>query len=66
MKLTEKDGLRLLEPDEGLWLYKDDNGTRIFSDLVYLANNDSPENWRECTTEEKEAYEDALEKTVAD
>ena len=57
MKLTEQNGLRILTPDNGQWLYKDDNGTRIFSDLVYLAKNDSPDNWRECTTAEKEAYE---------
>ncbi len=57
MTLTEQDGLRILTPDEGRWLYIDENDNRIFSTLVYLAKSDKPENWHECTEAEKQAYE---------
>ena len=58
MKLTEQNGLRILTPDEGQWLYKDDQTIgRIFSYDVYLGINDSPANWGECTNEEKEQWE---------
>ena len=57
MKLTEQDGLRILTPDTGQWLYKDDNGNRIFSDCVYLGKYDSSANWGECANEQKEQWE---------
>ena len=59
MNFTEKQvTLRYLTPSEGMWLtqaYETDN--RVFSDQVILGVNDSPDNWREATEDEKLAYE---------
>ena len=80
MKLEEKDGLRILTPDPGMWLYKDvetaakdgespyeeGHTERIFSLMVYLAFTDAPENWQECTDAEKEAYEADLSPDAGD
>jgi hypothetical protein len=61
MELNEKlVNLRKLTPSEGMWLtqaYETDN--RVFSEQVILGVNDSPENWREATEDEKLAYEEA-------
>lgn len=39
------------------WLYQDwDENTRVFSKLVYLADNAEP--WAECSNEEKEKWEE--------
>ena len=46
--------LRKLTPKAGMWLtqtYETQN--RVFSDGVYLAVNESPDNWRDATEQEK-------------
>lgn len=59
MELNEKlVNLRKLTPKAGMWLtqaYETEN--RVFSDGVYLAVSESPDNWREATEQEKLAYE---------
>lgn len=61
MELNEKlVNLRKLTPKAGMWLtqaYETEN--RVFSDGVYLAVSESPENWREANEEEKLEYEAA-------
>lgn len=59
MNFTEKQvTLRYLTPSEGMWLTQvGDTDNRVFSDQVILGVNDSPENWREATEDEKLAYE---------
>lgn len=61
MNFTEKQvTLRYLTPSEGMWLtqaYETDN--RVFSDQVILGVNDSPDNWREATEQEKLEWEEA-------
>ena len=59
MKLTETPvTLRELRPSEGMWLTQAiDVESRVYSQLVYLGVNDSPDNWREATEDEKLAYE---------
>ena len=59
MKLTEQQvTLRKLTPSEGMWLTRTDATTdRVFSKEVFLGINDSPDNWREATEEEKIEYE---------
>lgn len=59
MKLTETPvTLRELRPSEGMWLTQTTNvESRVYSQLVYLGVNDSPDNWREATEDEKLAYE---------
>lgn len=59
MKLTEQQvTLRKLTPSEGMWLTRTDATTdRVFSKEVFLGVNDSPENWREATEQEKIEYE---------
>lgn len=61
MKLTEQQvTLRKLTPSEGMWLTRTDATTdRVFSKEVFLGVNDSPENWREATEQEKIEYEAA-------
>lgn len=42
--------LRTLTPSEGMWLTQVEDvepQERIFSDKVFLAKDDAPENWRE-------------------
>lgn len=67
MKVTEQQvTLRKLTPSEGLWLTRTDATTdRVFSKEVFLGINDSPENWREATDDEKNAYEEAEEARIA-
>lgn len=61
MKMTEQlVTLRKLVPSEGLWLTRTDATTdRVFSKEVFLGINDSPDNWREATEQEKIEYEEA-------
>lgn len=59
MKLTEQQvTLRKLTPSEGMWLTRTDATTdRVFTKEVFLGVNDSRENWRDATEDEKLAYE---------
>ena len=59
MKVTEQQvTLRKLTPSEGMWLTRTDATTdRVFSKEVFLGINDSPDNWREATEQEKFEYE---------
>lgn len=59
MKLTEKPvTLRYLTPSEGMWLTQAcDTDNRVFSEQVILGVNDSPDNWREATEQEKIEWE---------
>lgn len=61
MNFTEKQvTLRYLTPSEGMWLtqaYETEN--RVFSKQVILGINDSPDNWREATEQEKLEWEQA-------
>lgn len=61
MNFTEKQvTLRYLTPSEGMYLTQaGDTENRIFSEQVILGVNDSPENWREATEQEKIEYEAA-------
>lgn len=61
MKLTETPvTLRELRPSEGMWLTQTtDVESRVYSQLVYLGVNDSPDNWREATEIEKLEWEEA-------
>lgn len=61
MKLTEKPVvLRYLTPSEGMWLTQvGETENRVFSEQVILGINDSPENWREATEQEKLEWEEA-------
>lgn len=59
MKLTEIPvTLCELRPSEGMWLTQTtDVESRVYSQLVYLGVNDSPDNWREATEIEKLEWE---------
>lgn len=61
MELNEKlVNLRKLTPKAGMWLtqaYETEN--RVFSDGVYLAVSESPDNWRDATEQEKLEWEEA-------
>ena len=59
MNFTEKQvTLRYLTPSEGMWLTQAyDTENRVFSEQVILGINDSPDNWREATEDEKLEYE---------
>ena len=59
MELTEQQvTLRKLTPSEGMWLTRTDATTdRVFSKEVFLGVNDSRDNWREATEQEKLEYE---------
>lgn len=48
MKLIKEQGLYILLPEEGYLLNQDE----IYSEIVYLAVNDSPSNWKEVRREE--------------
>ena len=63
MKITKKDNLTILEPDDG---YKYITNGEIWSDLVYLGKSDSIENWHDTNEEppiepESEPEEEATE-----
>lgn len=59
MKITEKSvTFRYLTPSEGMWLTQvGETENRVFSEQVILGVNDSPDNWREATEQEKIEYE---------
>jgi hypothetical protein len=61
MKITEKSvTFRYLTPSEGMWLTQvGETENRVFSEQVILGVNDSPDNWREATEQEKIEYEEA-------
>lgn len=61
MKLTEQQvTLRKLTPSEGMWLTRTDATTdRVFSKEVFLGVNDSRDNWRDATEQEKLEWEEA-------
>lgn len=53
---------RKLTPQEGLYLSQmalTNENDRIFSELMYLGVNDTPDNYVEKTEHEKEAWEEA-------
>ena len=55
--------VQILEPENG-WLTQKENTeiqNRIFSKKVFLAVNDSVDNWKEITEEEYAAYQVELE-----
>lgn len=54
MKLTQKNGLRILEADEGMTLRKKGDDNAPFSLLIYLGKGDTPENYEEVTLEKAE------------
>lgn len=61
MNFTEKQvTLRYLTPSEGMWLTQaNETDNRVFSEQVILGVNDSPENWREATEQERLEWEEA-------
>lgn len=61
MNINEKQvTLRYLTPSEGMWLTQAyDTENRVFSEQVILGVNDSPDNWREATEQEKLEWEEA-------
>ena len=55
--------VQMIEPSEG-WLTQKENveiQNRVFSKKVFLAINDSIDNWKEITEEEYAAYQIELE-----
>lgn len=53
---------RVLTPDEGCFLTQAADvpaAERIVSDCIYLAANDSPDNWKEITADEAQAITEA-------
>lgn len=54
MKLTQKNGLRILEADEGMTLRKKGDDNAPLSPLIYLGKGDTPENYEEVTLEKAE------------
>lgn len=55
--------VQIIEPSEG-WLTQKENveiQNRVFSKKVFLAVNDSIDNWKEITEEEYAAYQVELE-----
>lgn len=61
MNFTEKQvTLRYLTPSEGMWLTQvGETGNRVFSKQVILGVNDSRDNWRDATEQEKLEWEEA-------
>lgn len=52
--------LRYLTPSEGMWLTQaNETENRVFSEQIILGVNDSPDNWREATEQEKLEWEAA-------
>ena len=54
MKLIDNN----LYPDEGNWLYQDEGEMRYFYSSVTLAKPDNMKDFKECTNEEKEQWEE--------
>lgn len=61
MNINEKQvTLRYLTPSEGMWLTQaNETENRVFSEQVILGVNDSRDNWREATAQEKIEWEEA-------
>jgi hypothetical protein len=56
--------VQIIEPDDDMWLTQAEDVeilTRLFSKKVYLAVNDSKDNWREITQAEYEQYQAQFE-----
>lgn len=56
--------VQIIEPDDGMWLTQAEDVeilARLFSKKVYLAVNDSEDNWREITQAEYEQYQAQFE-----
>ena len=58
--ITEK-GIKKLVPENGMFLT---NGETIADNEVWLGKLDSPDNWREITSEEKAAIEKQQEEEL--
>ena len=59
--------VQIIEPDDDMWLTQVEDVeilTRIFSKKIYLAVNDSEDNWREITQEEYEQYQAQFEEAM--
>jgi len=59
--------VHIIEPDDGMWLTQAEDIeilTRIFSKKVYLAVNDSEDNWKEITQAEYEQYQAQFEAAI--
>ena len=48
-----------LYADEGMWLYQGDGAERMFWSSITLAKEENAKYFKECTDEEKLAWEDA-------
>lgn len=55
MDISIVNGIRVITPDEGLWLYKEVD--RIISDKVFLGVGDMEAGWTEITEERKNELE---------
>lgn len=55
MDISIVNGIRVITPDEDLWLYKESD--RIISDKVFLGVNDTEAGWTEITEERKNELE---------
>lgn len=55
MDISTVNGIRIITPSEGMWLYKESD--RIISDKVYLGVNDTEAGWTEITEERKNELE---------
>lgn len=56
--------VQIIEPDNDMWLTQAEDVeilTRVFSKKVYLAVNDSQDNWKEITQAEYEQYQAQFE-----
>lgn len=59
--------VQIIEPDDDMWLTQAEDVeilTRAFSKKVYLAVNDSQDNWKEITQAEYEQYQAQVEAAI--
>lgn len=59
--------VQIIEPDDDMWLTQTEDVeilTRLFSKKVYLAVNDSQDNWKEITQAEYEQYQSQIEAAI--
>lgn len=59
--------VQIIEPDDDMWLTQVEDVeilTRVFSKKVYLAVNDSQDNWKEITQAEYEQYQSQVEAAI--
>lgn len=52
--------IQIIEPNEGFYLTRKDNRGEILSKKVFLAVNDSPDNWEEIEESEGESLHETL------